>query len=150
MDENATPNRSPFRRFPWIQLVFCLACLSMAAWTWMRYSYAWGLSAEDIASIATAEAEFCEYELVPKQASVPARASVRGITQQRMSGHTTPRRPGRRPSVHPARLHRSGFPPRTTGFPPRSRASRHRHVTPERPRRPAAATVSNNSRTRSV
>ncbi len=32
---------SPFRRFPWVQLVFCVACLSMAAWTWMRYSYAW-------------------------------------------------------------------------------------------------------------
>jgi hypothetical protein len=30
-----------FRRFPWIQLVFCLACLTMTAWTWMRYSYAW-------------------------------------------------------------------------------------------------------------
>ena len=29
-------DRSPFRRFPWIQLVFCLACLSMTAWTWMR------------------------------------------------------------------------------------------------------------------
>ena len=29
-----------FRRFPWIQLVFCLACLAMTAWTWMRYSYA--------------------------------------------------------------------------------------------------------------
>ena len=22
--------------FPWVQLVFCLACLAMAAWTWMR------------------------------------------------------------------------------------------------------------------
>ncbi len=30
-----------FRRFPWTQLVFCIACLSMTAWTWMRYSYAW-------------------------------------------------------------------------------------------------------------
>ena len=29
------PDPSPFRRFPWIQLVFCIACLSMAAWTWM-------------------------------------------------------------------------------------------------------------------
>jgi len=26
----------PFRRFPWVQLVFCLACLAMTAWTWMR------------------------------------------------------------------------------------------------------------------
>ncbi|MHC4253723.1 MAG: hypothetical protein ACYS9X_31800 [Planctomycetota bacterium] len=24
-----------FRRFPWLQLVFCLACLSTTAWTWM-------------------------------------------------------------------------------------------------------------------
>jgi len=35
---------SPFRRFPWIQLVFCLACLTMTAWTWMRYSYCWDIS----------------------------------------------------------------------------------------------------------
>jgi len=27
---------SPFRRFPWVQLVFCAACLAMTAWTWMR------------------------------------------------------------------------------------------------------------------
>ncbi|MHC4252311.1 MAG: hypothetical protein ACYS9X_24600 [Planctomycetota bacterium] len=33
------PVRSPFRRFPWVQLVFCVACLGMAGWTWMRYSY---------------------------------------------------------------------------------------------------------------
>ncbi len=31
------PEPTPvFSRFPWVQLVFCLACLSMAAWTWMR------------------------------------------------------------------------------------------------------------------
>ncbi len=33
-----------FRRFPWIQLAFCLACLAMAGWTWMRYSYAWDVT----------------------------------------------------------------------------------------------------------
>ena len=33
-----TDDRSPFRRFPWVQLAFCLACLTMTAWTWMRYS----------------------------------------------------------------------------------------------------------------
>ncbi|MHC4248687.1 MAG: hypothetical protein ACYS9X_06115 [Planctomycetota bacterium] len=38
---------SPFRRFPWVQLVFCLACLSMAGWTWMRYSYAWDVTPRD-------------------------------------------------------------------------------------------------------
>jgi len=37
---------SPFRRFPWMQLVFCLACLAMTARTWMRYSYAWELTPE--------------------------------------------------------------------------------------------------------
>jgi len=31
-------------RFPWVQLAFCLACLAMAVWTWMRYSYAWSIS----------------------------------------------------------------------------------------------------------
>jgi hypothetical protein len=47
MDEQATPHAtddalpSPFRRFPWVQLVFCVACLTMTAWTWMRFSYAW-------------------------------------------------------------------------------------------------------------
>jgi len=30
------PDASPFRRFPWAALVFCLACLAMTAWTWMR------------------------------------------------------------------------------------------------------------------
>ena len=33
-DADASP--SPFRRFPWAQLAFCLACLAMTAWTWMR------------------------------------------------------------------------------------------------------------------
>jgi len=39
-----------FRRFPWAALAFCLACLSMTAWTWMRFSYAWRLSVEDVFS----------------------------------------------------------------------------------------------------
>jgi hypothetical protein len=39
------PEPTPvFRRFPYVQLVFCVACLSMAAWTWMRYSYAWDVT----------------------------------------------------------------------------------------------------------
>ncbi len=38
-----------FRRFPWIQLVFCLACLFMAGWTWMRYSYCWDMGADQAA-----------------------------------------------------------------------------------------------------
>jgi len=40
---------SPFRRFPYVQLAFCAACLAMTAWTWMRYSYAWDVTTEDIA-----------------------------------------------------------------------------------------------------
>jgi len=39
MQDNASP--SPFRRFPWAQLAFCLACLAMCGYLWMRYSYAW-------------------------------------------------------------------------------------------------------------
>ena len=51
MDENATPHatddadRSPFRRFPYGPALLCVGCLSMAVWTWMRYSYAWDLTA---------------------------------------------------------------------------------------------------------
>ena len=41
------PAPSPFRRFPWLQLAFCIACLAMTAWTWMRYSYAWEVTPED-------------------------------------------------------------------------------------------------------
>jgi len=37
-----------FRRFPWIQLVCCISCLSMTAWTWMRYSYGWDVPAENL------------------------------------------------------------------------------------------------------
>jgi len=39
---------SPFRRFPWVQLVFCIACLTMTVWTWMRYSYAWEVAPSDL------------------------------------------------------------------------------------------------------
>ena len=42
MDENANTDdadRSPFRRFPYVQLVFSVVCLAMTAWTWMRFSY---------------------------------------------------------------------------------------------------------------
>jgi len=48
MDENATPDPSPFRRFPWLQLAFCVACLGMTAWMWMRYSYAWEVTPASI------------------------------------------------------------------------------------------------------
>ncbi len=35
-------------RFPWAQFVFCLACLGMAAYTWMRYSYCWQHTPADL------------------------------------------------------------------------------------------------------
>ncbi len=41
------PDRSPFRRFPYGPALLCAACLSMAAWTWMRFSYAWEFSRSD-------------------------------------------------------------------------------------------------------
>jgi len=47
-------DRTPFRRFPWVQLGFCLACLAMTAWTWMRYSYVWDVPAEKL-SLAGAD-----------------------------------------------------------------------------------------------
>jgi len=50
MDENANTDnadRSPFRRFPYVQLAFCLACLTVTAWTWMTYSHAWRATSAD-------------------------------------------------------------------------------------------------------
>jgi hypothetical protein len=46
-------NATPFRRFPWVQLVFCIACLTMTTWTWMRYSYAWEVDVKTIADYDT-------------------------------------------------------------------------------------------------
>ena len=45
----ASHDPTPFRRFPWVQLVFCLACLTMTAWTWMRYSYCWRITRTELA-----------------------------------------------------------------------------------------------------
>ncbi|MHC4202203.1 MAG: hypothetical protein ACYSU0_19605, partial [Planctomycetota bacterium] len=33
------PTKLP--RFPYIAALLCVACIGAAAWTWMRYSYAW-------------------------------------------------------------------------------------------------------------
>jgi hypothetical protein len=41
-------DRTAFRRFPWIQLAFCIACLTMTAWTWMRFSYCWEVRLRDL------------------------------------------------------------------------------------------------------
>ncbi|MHC4502340.1 MAG: hypothetical protein ACYTFI_03465 [Planctomycetota bacterium] len=40
------PDKPP--RFPSIAAALCVACLGAAGWTWMRYSYAWNLSADYI------------------------------------------------------------------------------------------------------
>jgi hypothetical protein len=49
MDENANVYRSPFRRFPWVQLVFCVACLVMCGYMWMRFSYCWDFTVRSLA-----------------------------------------------------------------------------------------------------
>jgi len=48
MTDDASPSPSPFRHFPCVQLAFCLACLTMTAWTWMRHSYAWDVTPQDL------------------------------------------------------------------------------------------------------
>lgn len=40
MSDPAAPP-GPHARFPFGPALLCVACLGMAAWTWMRYSYAW-------------------------------------------------------------------------------------------------------------
>ncbi|MHC4252370.1 MAG: hypothetical protein ACYS9X_24895 [Planctomycetota bacterium] len=50
MDEEKHPAHeppSPHARFPWVQAAFCAACVGMAAWLWMRYSYRWDVSPRD-------------------------------------------------------------------------------------------------------
>lgn len=51
MDESAAPAEPvPVRakpRIPWLAALLCAASLVAAAWTWMRYSYAWEIAAED-------------------------------------------------------------------------------------------------------
>ena len=44
----ADSSPSPFRRFPWAQLAFCLACLTMTGWMWMRYSYCRSYAIDDL------------------------------------------------------------------------------------------------------
>jgi hypothetical protein len=42
------PARPP--RFPSIAALLCVACVGAAAWTWMRYSYAWDVTPGDVAA----------------------------------------------------------------------------------------------------
>jgi hypothetical protein len=39
VDYSDEPNRAP--RFPYVGLLLCLGCVGMAAYLWMRYSWAW-------------------------------------------------------------------------------------------------------------
>jgi hypothetical protein len=84
MDENAPAHAtddaspSPFRRFPYVQLVFCVACLTMTAWTWMRYSYAWDVSRW------VARRQAYQYPDWPQGAYVTLRGVVVNLTSSHM------------------------------------------------------------------
>jgi hypothetical protein len=57
-DEQTTPcpsAPSPHARFPWAPALLCAACLAMAAWTWMRYSYCWDFSIRELEACETSE-----------------------------------------------------------------------------------------------
>ena len=69
---------SPFRRFPWVQLGFCLACLSMSAWTWMRYSFAWSVTPSDITREEFLVVRACQEGKTPEHSLVGRYACVRG------------------------------------------------------------------------
>ena len=43
LDNPATPPR-----FPYIAALLCAMCVGAAAWTWMRYSYAWEVTPADL------------------------------------------------------------------------------------------------------
>ena len=45
MDESAASVKRT--RFPWVVALLCAASLGAAAWTWMRYSYAWEVTPTD-------------------------------------------------------------------------------------------------------
>jgi len=52
MDENAreAEDASPFRRFPWVQLVFCLACLGTSGLVAVSYSTTWDTTIAEVRS----------------------------------------------------------------------------------------------------
>jgi len=35
-------------RFPYVAALLCAACVGAAAWTWLRYSYAWDVTPDDL------------------------------------------------------------------------------------------------------
>jgi hypothetical protein len=52
MDESATSaergSTGTRPRFPWLVALLCAASLGVAAWTWMRYSYAWKVTPSEM------------------------------------------------------------------------------------------------------
>ena len=49
MLDELDPTR-PGARFPWAVTVFCAACVAAAAWTFMRFSYAWPVSLQELSA----------------------------------------------------------------------------------------------------
>ena len=47
-DDNPDVPRPP--RFPYVAALLSAACVGAAAWTWMRYSYAWDVTPSEVAS----------------------------------------------------------------------------------------------------
>ena len=45
------PDPGPHARFPWAPALLCAASLAMAAWAWMRFSYAWERTPEDLTEL---------------------------------------------------------------------------------------------------
>lgn len=50
IDKRPRSDPGPHARFPYGPALLCAACLAMCAWTWMRYSHAWDVTPERIAS----------------------------------------------------------------------------------------------------
>ncbi len=38
-------------RFPYVGALLCAACLGAARWTWMRYSYCWDVTPEELSPL---------------------------------------------------------------------------------------------------
>lgn len=50
MSDAEAPRRP---RFPWVALALCLASVGAAAWLWMRYSYCWDITPDDLCKGST-------------------------------------------------------------------------------------------------
>ncbi len=43
---------SPPTRFPWVRALICAICIAACSWTWMRFSYAWHVTGEELGTLA--------------------------------------------------------------------------------------------------